>query len=210
MDFDAKKGQKDLKKFQQFLGMLKGRVLKNSRTLKQFMKYSGLTRAEVEKSLTLEAGSFPLVVPANMKPLQQINGGFVQGQFSPSYPNQIEVDEELVWDYVYGHYKFTSAQIEMKLEATILHEMVHWARNQKKKDPGAKKGGRLVEAGKLFECMAYGGNIRLRDTHRDSFHAHKKDLGAEESYKEKGYKPFQCTEKKSAAVRKLERIKNRK
>lgn len=70
--------------------------------------------------------------------------------------------------------------MQLILESTILHEIVHWARDQKSSLPVQHSHGtKKHEVGKFFECAAYGGDMTLLE---QGLSIMKKDLKGRDDY----------------------------
>ena len=91
------------------------------------------------------------------------------GFFHPDKPNTINIGRKLV-----DTFQANSGDLRVRqlIEATVLHELIHWSRNIK----GLKEeeDGRKVEMGVKFEEEAYGSRI-LKDS--DLIHALEEELG---------------------------------
>jgi Metallopeptidase toxin 3 len=138
-----------------FFRKLCKRVMGSSKLLKAVRKHSGLDKDDVKKYL--DWGSTHPLVYFDLK--DGSNGWYKHGK-------TIYINLEIVIAMEFGHDKATRKQVELMMESTVLHEFVHWARKKKSSKSRHVSGAssKKFEAGKSFECAAYGGDITMRNS----------------------------------------------
>lgn len=128
-------------------------IRKKERVWKSFKKYSGLDGDDA-----LEAVDFGKTYPYLV--VEELSGN---GKFRKSKPKTIFIDLDIAIAF-----EDHPARLKRVVESTILHEMVHWARHNdgnRRTKSGTYRGN---EAGKRFECTAYGGDVGMnRRTKRE-------------------------------------------
>jgi hypothetical protein len=115
------------------------------------MEDTGLSQEDLKKYLDW-GSSLPKLYFGLEKPS---NGWYKGG-------STIYVRFDIALDFEYGDVKYSAKELELMMESTVLHEFVHWARKKKSSKPRhVLEGSHKREAGKSFECKAYGGDITL-------------------------------------------------
>lgn len=140
---------------EKFLKGICGRVMGSQRLLKAMKKHTGMSKEELKDRLEWGTPKPRIFIDI----LDGANGEYRGG-------STIYVDLDIALALEFGHEKATKREVELVMESTLLHEFVHYAR---KKESGsarhvAKRGGKKLEAGKSFECEAYGGDITMLDS----------------------------------------------
>ena len=120
------------------------KVDKKPKVWDAFLKWSQLDDSAAKDALGF--GNKPFLFVADL--------GSAYGFFHPSKPHTINIGRKLVLDFETPN---PPQNIHAVMEATILHELVHWALN------GAsipeEEGGQPVEMGVEFEREAYGAPV---------------------------------------------------
>lgn len=119
-------------------------VKNNTVVWNAFMEYSRLNNAEANE--VLKFGTNPILFMADI--------GSSYGFFDPRKPNTINIGRKIVLDF---EKNAQSSNLQKLMQATILHELVHWALNSK--NIPEIENGRKVEMGVAFEEAAYGNRV---------------------------------------------------
>lgn len=156
-------GEHQWPKCAKVLKAIASRVKQKSQLRKALMSRSGLDAADLQKYLKW-GSSLPLVYFDF--PAKPSNGWYKPGT------NIINVNVEIAFalefkghsllDGLSRYHKASTRELDIMLESTVLHEFVHWARRMVSAESvHVAKEDDKHEAGKSFECAAYGGDISL-------------------------------------------------
>ncbi len=138
-------------------------IKRQRRVCRAFMKYSHVRENDIEN--VLGYGGKPYIRIKNLVKEKEVDGKVKIRNSNGRYKhktNTIYIDNDIA--FAFERYP-KSDEMQKVLESTILHEIVHWARdhdgNQKTHPGYILHEGYKYEVGKLFEGKAYNGDVTL-------------------------------------------------